>query len=213
MEQFFYYLVGNVITLFVVINPIGVVPFFQGLTAKATGEQRKMIADRAAVVVVVVLLFFATLGDMVLSILGITLHYIMIAGGLYVIVFAVKNAVGGGSGDDESEGDREPGGLSKTAAERIALVPVGTPFLAGPGAIATAMILNDDPTGVTTTAIAIIVNTLLAWLILRLSNQLVRVVKPSVLTIISTVMNILMAAIGVAFLVRGLSASFGVNFT
>jgi len=74
------------------------------------------------------------------------------------------------------------------------------------------MILNDDPSGVITTVFAIIVNALLAWLILRLSSRLVRVVNPSVLMILGTVMNILMAAIGVAFLLRGLSAAYGFKF-
>lgn len=92
------------------------------------------------------------------------------------------------------------------------IVPLGTPLLAGPGSIATAMILNDDPSGVTTTIIAIFVNVFLAWLILKLSGRLMRVLSPSILMILGTVMNILMAAIGVAFLLRGISAAFGFNF-
>jgi multiple antibiotic resistance protein len=214
MDLFLYYLITNIITLFVVVNPIAVIPFFQGLTAAGTDEQRKAIVKRASVVVVVILLFFASLGDLVLTILGITLHYIMIAGGIYILVFAVKNALGGG-GDQASQSrgsGKNAHGLPKAVAERIAIVPIGTPLLAGPGSIATAMILNDDPTGVTTTVIAILVNALLAWLILRLSSKLVRVVSPSVLMVLGTVMNILMAAIGVAFLLKGISAAYSIKF-
>jgi multiple antibiotic resistance protein len=158
--------------------------------------------------------FFASLGDLVLTVLGITLHYIMIAGGLYILVFAVKSALGGGAeqANRRRNSSHKAGGLSKDDVERIAIVPLGTPLLAGPGSIATAMILNDDPSGVATTIIAIIVNAFLAWLILKLSSRLVRVVSPSVLMILSTVMNILMAAIGVAFLVRGISAAYGFKF-
>jgi multiple antibiotic resistance protein len=87
-------LATDIITLFVVLNPIGVIPFFHGLTASATHSQR-MIANRAAIVVIVIMVFFASIGDLVLGILGITLHYIMIAGGLYILVFAVKSALGG----------------------------------------------------------------------------------------------------------------------
>lgn len=146
--------------------------------------------------------------------LGITLHYIMIAGGLYILVFAVKSALGGGGDQAKRSRDssRKGGGLSKDEVERIAIVPLGTPLLAGPGSIATAMILNDDPSGVTTTIIAIFVNVFLAWLILKLSGRLMRVLSPSILMILGTVMNILMAAIGVAFLLRGISAAFGFNF-
>ncbi len=197
------------------MNPIAVIPFFQGLTASATGGQRNMILNRACLVVIVVLVFFASVGDLVLSALGITLHYIMIAGGLYVIVFAVKSALGGGVSEETPRNRNSANkstGLAKDVAERIAIVPIGTPLLAGPGSIATAMILNDDPSGVTTTIIAIIVNALLAWVILKLSSRLARIVSPSILMILSTVMNILIAAIGVAFVVKGVSAAFSIKF-
>jgi len=124
MDLFLYYPITNIITLFVVLNPIAVIPFFQGLTAAATDEQRNAIVKRASVVVVVILLFFASLGDLVLTILGITLHYIMIAGGLYILVFAVKNALaGGGEQAGQSRGSgKKAHGLPKAVAERIAIV-------------------------------------------------------------------------------------------
>lgn len=216
MNSFLYYAVTNIVTLFVVVNPIAVMPFFQGLTAQATHEQRNMILNRASLVVIFILLFFALVGDLVLTALGITLHYIMIAGGLYIVVFAVKSALGGGASVETSRkrnADSKNSGLAKDVAERIAIVPLGTPLLAGPGAIATAMILNDDPSGVTTTIIAVIVNVILAWLILKVSDRFARIVSPSILMILSTMMNILMTAIGVAFLVNGISAAYSLKFT
>lgn len=213
MNNFLYDLISNIVTIFVVLNPVAVIPFFQGLTANGTQAQRRMIVNRTAVVVVVILLFFALIGDGVLTLLGITLHYIMIAGGIYILVFAVKSAVSaGGEQLGDQLGPKRRVGLTNAVAEKIAIVPIGTPLLAGPGTIATAMILNDAPSGVTVTVIAIIVNVLLAWLILRLSSRLLRVVSPSILMILSTVMNILMATIGVAFLLKGLSAAYGIKF-
>ena len=83
MSNFLYDLISSIVTIFVVLNPVAVIPFFQGLTANGTQAQRRMIVNRAAVVVVVILLFFALIGDGVLTLLGITLHYIMIGRDLH----------------------------------------------------------------------------------------------------------------------------------
>lgn len=212
MNTFLEYLGSDILTLFVVLSPIAVMPFFQGLTATATGRQKTMIANRAIIIAAVVLAFFALIGDSVLGFLGITLPYIMIAGGLYILVFAVKNALGREEypTSDQSANNKSTG-LPEVIAHKIAIVPLATPLLAGPGAIATVMILNDEPSGVTTTIAAIVVNAILAWAILRSSNKLTRVLSPSVLMILNTVMNILIAAIGVAFVLKGASAAFNIG--
>jgi multiple antibiotic resistance protein len=208
VDTFSGYLVTDILTLFVVFHPFGVIPFYQGLTANATATQRKMISTRATVVVAVILVFFALVGDAVLGFLGITLHYIMIAGGLYILLFAVKDALGGGQKVETTQGQAESEGLPQDTAARIAIVPIATPLVAGPGAIATVMILNDEPSGVAATLVAIAVNAALTWTILRLSNLLSRRVGASNLMILNAIMNILIAAIGVAFIVKGTGAAF-----
>jgi multiple antibiotic resistance protein len=212
MDQFLADLTNNVITLFVVINPIITIPFFQGITASATEKQRHMIAKRACIVALVLLLFFAFVGDWVLGVIGITLHYIMIAGGLFILIFAVKDALGSDQNDTPRISETKSRGLTERAAEKLAVVPIGIPLLAGPGAIATVLILNDSPLGVTTTVIAVILNSFIAWLLLRLSDKIVRVVGPSALGVLGKVMDILIAAIGIAFLLKGLNAAYGLSF-
>ena len=211
LDQAGTYVVSAIVTLFVVFNPLGVIPFYQGLTSAATDVQRNMIVNRATIVVVHILAFIAVIGDVVLGFLGITLHYIMIAGGLYILVFAVKQALGGS--DHNAKEEKPSAGLSQVLAQRLAIVPLATPLLAGPGAIATVMHLNDAPGGVLVTILAIVANAVLAWLILRSSNQLSRLVGSSNLMILNTMMNILMAAIGVAFMLKGVSGAFGLTFT
>ncbi len=204
-------LADNVITLFVVINPILTIPFFQGITAGATEKQRHMIAKRASLVALVLLLFFAFAGDWVLGVIGITLNYVMIAGGLFILIFAIKDALGDQNATPLTS-EAKSRGLTERAAEKLAVVPIGIPLLAGPGAIATVLILNDSAFGVTTTVIAIILNSFIAWLLLRLSDKVVRVVGPSTLGILGKVMDILIAAIGIAFLLNGLNAAYGLSF-
>ncbi|MGA3109890.1 MAG: MarC family protein [Candidatus Bathyarchaeia archaeon] len=113
--------------------------------------------------------------------------------------------------DRDESADGKSKGLPEAVAHKIAVVPLATPLLAGPGSIATVMILNDEPSGITTTIAAIAVNAILAWLILRSSNKLARVLSPSVLMILNTVMNILIAAIGVAFVLKGATAAFSIG--
>ena len=74
MNTFLEYMGSDILTLFVVVSPMGVMPFFQGLTANATGQQKNMIANRAIVIAAVLLAFFALVGDLVLGFLGITLQ-------------------------------------------------------------------------------------------------------------------------------------------
>jgi len=209
LDTFTGFLAADIVTLFVVVYPLGVMPFYQGLTAAATDSQKKVIVNKAILAVLVILAFFAVIGDAVLGFLGITLHYIMIAGGLYILIFAVKSALGGEEQTTEANSTgRKPKGLPEAMARRIAVVPLATPLLAGPGSIATVMILNDGPGGVTATLLAIICNAVLAWLILRTSDRLARHIGPSNLMILNVMMNILMAAIGVAFILKGTFAAF-----
>jgi multiple antibiotic resistance protein len=74
MNTFLEYMGSDILTLFVVLSPMAVMPFFQGLTANATGQQKNMIANRAIVIAAVLLAFFALVGDLVLGFLGITLQ-------------------------------------------------------------------------------------------------------------------------------------------
>lgn len=204
----------SVLTLLIVLNPIVGLAYFSGLTAGATASQKRMIANRASVVVIVLLLFFAYLGDSILAALGITLHYIMVAGGLFILIFAIKDALGGSSiseriNESVSEGVAQ---LSQADAERVAIIPLAVPVLAGPGAIATVMILNDLQYGFVATGIAVAIDTAICWVALRLSGKVLRLVRPSYLTILGKVMDILIGAVAVAFLIRGVTGALGISF-
>jgi multiple antibiotic resistance protein len=202
-------LTESVITLLVILDPIQAVAFFQGLTARATLDQKKMIAKRASLVTFLVLLIFAYLGDAILVALHITLDSIMIAGGTFLLVFSIRDAAAQGS---EARGLKRASSLSTEAASSIAVFPLAIPLLAGPGAIATAIILNDPSYGVAkgitdiSTALAISISCIIVWSLLAFSNKLAKVLRPSVMMIIGKVMLILTGAIGVSFIVNGITA-------
>jgi multiple antibiotic resistance protein len=209
-------LVESLITLFVIINPIGAIPFFQGLTAGATSGQRRIIARKAALVTIAVLLVFAYLGNAILGVLHITLNYVMIAGGVFILVFAVKDVASSGYQSEASPlGKKRGRALPSALADSIAVFPIAIPLLAGPGAIATVMVLNHPDYGAArgfadfSSGLAILVDCIIVWLLFGLSNRLIRILKPSVMMITGKVMDILMGAIGISFLIRGAVAIFG----
>lgn len=208
----------SLITIFVILDPIGAIPFFQGLTAGATSRQRGMIARKTVIVTIVVLLVFAYLGDAILGALHITLDSVMIAGGVFILVFAVKDVASSQSPSaNTSATKKRESALPREVADSIAAFPLAIPLLAGPGAIATVMVLNNADYGAATglgdfsTALAIVVDCLIVLLLFGLSSRLMRILKPSVMVITGKVMDILMGAIGISFIIRGAVGIFGIT--
>jgi multiple antibiotic resistance protein len=209
--------VEAVIKLFVIMNPIGNMPLFQSLIADATSDQKKTVAKKAAFVSFIVLLVFSYLGDTILEVLGIRLSYVMIAGGAFIFVFAVKATISWPRTESASTGNKKAAApMSNGAVDQVAVFPIAVPLLAGPGAIATVMILNHPQYGVIqgltdlSTGLAIVADCVIVWALFVLGNKLVQVVKPFTMTVIGKLMDILIGAIGISFLMRGIMATFGV---
>lgn len=217
--EFLQDLVESLITLLVVLNPIGAIPFFQSLTAAATSEQRRKVAKKAVLTAFAVLLTFAYLGDAILSVLHITLNHIMIAGGIFILAFAITDAAFGTTDRESFSTDNksEASGLPSLLADRIAVFPLGIPLLAGPGAISAVLVLNHPGYGVArgltdfSSAIAILIDCTIVWLLFSLSSRMIRILKPFVLIAVGKIMNILMGAIGISLLTRGVIAVFGLG--
>ena len=199
-------LVAGIVTLFVILDPIGVLPFFIALTKGITSDQRKKIARRAVLIATGLLLVFAFLGDGILLFLRIQIADFEIAGGALLLVFALRDAL-----------SNEPLGMTEAhesieelkAIETLAVIPIATPLLAGPGSLTTVMLLaKEGYLGVVISAIAIIVDCSIAWVLFRLSDRITRAAGPTLLLIIGKVMDILMAAIAVSFLTSGITTIF-----
>ncbi|MGH2638599.1 MAG: MarC family protein [Rhabdochlamydiaceae bacterium] len=199
-------LAAGIITLFVILDPIGVLPFFISLTKGITADQRKKIARRAVLIATGLLLVFAFLGDGILLFLGIQIADFEIAGGALLLIFALRDAL-----------SNEPLGMTETHAgidaartiETLAVIPIATPLLAGPGSLTTVMLLTKEGyLGILISTIAIIVDCSIAWVLFRLSDKITKAAGPTLLVIIGKVMDILMAAIAVSFLTSGVTTIF-----
>lgn len=196
-----------IITLFVILDPVGVLPFFLGLTHGATSQQRKRLANRAVMVATALLLIFAFLGDLILLFLGIKIADMEIAGGALLLIFALRDALSNeplGAAESEDVKDRA------RQIEMMTVIPIATPLLAGPGSLTTVMLFTRESYGVFVAIGAIVVDCFIAWVLFRLGDRITRKVGPTVLLIVAKVMDILMAAIAVSFLTSGLTTIFGV---
>lgn len=204
--------VESLITLLVIMNPLNGVVFFCSLTAKVSLGERKRVAKRTGFVAFLILLVFAYFGNLILAALQITLESVMIAGGLFLLVFAIKDVTSRESGTGVA---KKTGALSREEANDIAVFPLAIPLLAGPGAIATVIIFNHPSYGVAkgltdfSTPLAILISCIIVWLLFTISTELTKILKPSVMMIIGKVMLILMGAVGVSFIVRGITAILG----
>ena len=126
-------LVGEVFaTLLVIMDPLGTIPVFLGLTAGRTSKVRRRLAGQAVLVAFAVIALFAVLGRQILVYLGITVPALQAAGGLLLMLVALELLTGRGKEPDE------------VADVNVALVPLGTPLLAGPGAIVATIVFVRD---------------------------------------------------------------------
>jgi multiple antibiotic resistance protein len=176
------------LTLFVIMDPPGMVPIFLALTGSLPARERLRAAWIAVGLAAGVIVVFAAAGQQILSYLGIDLPALQAAGGLLLLLVALQLLTG--RSDDPQ----------RQATANVALVPLGTPLLAGPGAIvATILFVRAATTTADYLAIAagIILVLMVTWLILRFSNVLVRVLRPGGIEVLTRISGLLLAAIAV----------------
>lgn len=183
-------LFGSVfVTLFVIMDPTGIVPIFLGMAGNRPPRDIRRLALQATLTSLGVIVAFAIFGDFILDYLNISLPALEGAGGLLLLVVALQLLLGG---------DME---ASKTSDDaNIALVPLGTPLLAGPGAIVATILFvrqSTDTSDVVAVALGIIAIHLVIWLALRFSTLILRALRPAGVNVISRIMGLLLAAIAV----------------
>ncbi len=177
-----------VVTLAVIMDPVGSVPLFLGLTAGRTNRKRRRLAAQAVLVSLTVITLFALLGQQILSYLGIGIPALQGAGGLLLTIVALELLTG--NSDDPSEIDDV----------NVALVPLGTPLLAGPGAIvATIVFVKQAHGGADYGAIGlgILAVHLLVFLSLFFSVTITRLLRESGIVLLTRIAGLLLSAIAV----------------
>jgi multiple antibiotic resistance protein len=176
------------VTLFVIMDPPGTIPLFLALTSGVSPRQRKRAAWQAVAVAFLVIVSFALFGRQLLTYLNISLPALQCAGGLLLLLVALELLTG------KAE---EP---SEAQDVNVALVPLGTPLLAGPGAIVATMVfveqVDDWPT-FAAVALGVVGVHLTLWLFMRYSVVILRLIRESGVTLVTRISGLLLSAIAV----------------
>ena len=204
------------VTLFVVIDPPGCAPIFAGLTRDASPLQRRSMAIRSTLIATVLLFLFALVGEKLLSTLGISLDAFRIAGGIMLFLIALEMVFEKRTERREGRADE----ISRKAAEEhrpvedISVFPMAIPMIAGPGSIATVMLLVSRSHGIEQTLL--VLGALLAVLALTMAallaaGPIMRVLGPKLEAMITRVLGVLLAALAAQFVIDGITAAFGLR--
>jgi multiple antibiotic resistance protein len=187
--------------IFVVVEPFGVAPMFASLTAGRTIAEVRRIAARASIVGASVLVAFTLFGPQLLRALHVELDAFRAAGGLLLLLTALDMLRGKGERCRCSKKELD----QARGQDDIAVVPVAVPLLAGPGSMATVMVLVAEG-GLAQSAIvvlAILVTFLISYAVLRAAGTLQRWTGPSVVAVVERVLGLLLAAIALQFMASG----------
>ena len=177
-----------VVTLSVIMDPVGNVPLFLGLTGGRTNKKRRKLAWQAVLVSLGVISLFAVLGQQILSYLGIGIPALQGAGGLLLTIVALELLTD--KQDDPSEIDDV----------NVALVPLGTPLLAGPGAIVATIVFvqkGDGAAQYLAIAAGIVAVHFLVFLSLFFSVAITKVIRESGIVLLTRISGLLLSAIAV----------------
>jgi multiple antibiotic resistance protein len=180
------------VTLLVILDPPGATPIFLALVADRTKKERIQLAWQAASVSLIVITFFSLFGRFILEYMNVSIEALQAAGGLLLLYVSLELLTG-----------RPTGGDSETN-KNIALVPLGTPLLAGPGAIVATMIFVqqiDTPAQSFGLIAAVVSDHIVIALSLMASTTILKVIKDSGVTLLARIAGLLLAAIAVQMLV------------
>ncbi len=181
------------VTLFVIMDPPGTVPIFLALTSSMTRQQRVRAARQAILVAFGVIVGFALFGQSLLNYLHVSVEALQAAGGLLLLLVAMELLTGKMDSNEGLEGTQG----------NVALVPLGTPLLAGPGAIVATMLFvqqASEPTDWVALGLGVVLVHVCLWLSMRFANAIHRVLKDSGTMLVSRIAGLLLAAIAVQLL-------------
>ncbi len=184
-------LIKGVISLFIIVDPVGNIPIFIGLTQKMNKNQRDRTFKTAVVTGLLLLLAFAISGQQILIFFGISIYSFMIAGGVLLLIISIRILIGWEWREAEA------------APESIGAVPIACPLLVGPGAI-TNTILNLQTIGFIPTLLSTVIIFIIVWLILRFIDPIYMFLGRTGSLVISRVMAMFIAAIAIQYILVGM---------
>ncbi len=198
------FLFKSFLTLFVVIDPVGLAPVFVSLASFHTDQEQIQIAGQAVLVAAVILIGFALGGDALLRFLGISIQAFQVAGGFLLFRIAVDMVFA--QWQRETEEER----VESQQRQDISVFPLAIPLIAGPGTLVSTLILTseaqDYPLGMEIVLGNIVVVLLISYVLLRLAVMLAKILGQTGINVITRILGILVAALAVQYIAEGSGA-------
>jgi multiple antibiotic resistance protein len=181
-----------IIALFVVVDPIGNIPIFVGLTQNITGKEKSKVYNTATVVGVILLLVFAFTGQEIFTLFGLSIYSFEIAGGILLLIISIRILISGSMHENVE------------SPETLGAVPIAMPLLVGPGAITTT-IFNLQTYGILTTVTSVLAVLAVTWVILKFIDRIYGFLGKTGSVVIAKVMALLIAAIAIQYIINGVT--------
>jgi multiple antibiotic resistance protein len=201
--------IESTLLMFIAIDPISLIPIFAGLTSGLNKLQVKSIYIRASVVSLLVLSLFWLFGNAILDAMNISMDSFRIIGGLFLIVIAFQMVFEQRQSRKQNTADTA---IDDETIKSIAIFPLSIPLIAGPGAMATSLLLSkesyasfaDAAVSYSPIPLVIFVAFIAMWLSSKLSSKL----GPTILTVLQKIFGLLLGALAIEFVIDGIQNSF-----
>ncbi|MFT5796658.1 MAG: multiple antibiotic resistance protein [Candidatus Azotimanducaceae bacterium] len=195
------FLITAFVTMFVVIDPIGLAPLFVALTQGMSASARRKIAFRSCGIAILLLIMFALLGEAVLEFIGISMPAFRIAGGILLFITALDMLF------ERRTKRREDQAEDEDNSDDPSVFPLAIPLIAGPGAIASVILLTGQRPGAEGLAMVLSVTAAVVILVMLLflaSGLLEKALGKTGITVVTRLLGMLLAALSVQFVLDGL---------
>jgi multiple antibiotic resistance protein len=202
--------ISALVTFFVVIDPPGCAPIFASLTAGTPAAHRRTMAVRSTLIATVILLLFGIFGKQFLGSMGISLAAFRIAGGIMLFIIALEMVF---EKRTERRENRAEALKSDPEHEDISVFPMAIPMIAGPGSIASIMLMMARGNGLEERLIVLgaLASVMVVTLVsLLLSGPLMKILGQKLEAMITRILGVVLAALAAQFVVDGIKASFGI---
>jgi multiple antibiotic resistance protein len=200
-------LIKTGIALFAIVNPVGSVPIFLSATNGWSDADRAHTVRTVALTVFMVLVAAIFLGDLILHFFGISIASFQVGGGILLLLMAISMMHAHQSGFRQTPEEIQ----AASEREAVAVVPLSIPLLAGPGAISSMIIAAEQSGGLwghVLLVLPVTVVSLLVWLILMLSVSIAHQLGTIGINVVTRLMGLILAAMAVEFIARGLGSLF-----
>lgn len=199
------FFVSALITIFIAVDPIGIVPVFIALTASLSAAEKLRVVRRAVLVAAAILGLFAAVGRALLDALGISVQAFYIAGGILLLLIAIDMLFARPSRTRQTPEEE----LEALRSTDISVFPLAIPILSGPGAIASVVLYmalaGTNVLKIVAVLASVAISLLVAYITMRLCSVVVRILGETGIHVVGRVMGILLAALAVQFVLNGVA--------